>query len=317
MLRLYRFFIHPFVFWSLTIILCAMSLSFILPLPLLIAKQFRAYAIPWMFVCLGLAMIFLIISQKKLMYVAIACCAAMALFLLNSFNTNIKLANHDNLHSISIAFINPSISNGHIQQIIQQIQFTQADLVVVEEFTPEWMELGEWLSSNYSFSMKEMRIDPLGKAIFSKFNFTDQNIYKILQNPVLSIGLVSSANDSFKIFASNSLPPVTMNGYQKLKIYLDSLAHTINSFYGPRVLCADLNIVPWSSELLQFKSNTDFNSSRRDNTQGLIQNSLFGIFNTPKNEIMYSKNLECSWFQVMEDGDKNPFGIFGRYQLKF
>ena len=155
-----------------------------------------------------------------------------------------------------------------------------------------------------------------GKAILSKIPLFYNDTIKTNGNSILKSSIQYENLDTIDIFICNSLPPITMQDYKKLTENLKTLSEYIGTRNKRSIIGANLNIVPWSPELLQFKSKSNFNSSRRDNSQSHLTMSFFGIFNTPKNEILFSQDMDCNQFNIIVDNNENPIGLFGRYYLK-
>ncbi|MBK8154181.1 MAG: endonuclease/exonuclease/phosphatase family protein [Saprospiraceae bacterium] len=311
-----KFFNQSIVTWVVAGMIILVTALFIFPPENLLIKQLSQFAVHWIFATLILGIFFLIVDNDHLLYISFAACGFMSLFLMRSYNTSLKLAISDNVHSVSVAFMNPSICTDDEIAIIQNIRKFNPDIVVLEEFTPDWLSLSEEIKNSHPNFLELMRIDPLGKAIYSKNEIFKKDTFDLALSPVIYAGILTKGKDTFYMGACNLLPPITLSSYRKLSSYLDTLSQTVFPTFKNNLLCANLNIIPWSGELLHFKAMTNMASSRRDNNLGQDKSSFFGIFNAPKNEILFSETMECAMFQVMKDSHENPFGIFGRYQIR-
>lgn len=302
--------------WLVICIILLVSILFLFPPNYFFLRQVSGYTVHWMFICLIIGIIALFINHERLLYVCFFSTGIIAFFLMNSFNTDLKLANMNNPSSVSILFANLTLSGDEENATFNTIFNNDADIIILEELTPDKIELLRKVRYRYPYQSMLPRIDPLGKAVISKFEMYQESSFGIFGNPILNIGIINYMNDSFKILVSNSLPPITLNSYKKINQFLDSLATKINMDYGYLLLAANFNLVPWSKELRNFRLKSDLVASRRDNNEGITNNNAFGFLNTPNNEIFYSKNLECSVLNVLKDSNKNAFGLFGRYQKR-
>ncbi|MGB4968443.1 MAG: hypothetical protein WBO31_02850 [Saprospiraceae bacterium] len=302
--------------WIIISVIILISLVFLFPPNYLIVREYSGYAIHWMLICLIIGIISLFIGNEKILYSSFFASGLIAFFLMNSFNTDLRLASFNNPSSISVLFANLTLSNDDENKTMNTIYLIDADIVLIEELTPDKIKLLQEIRSKYPYQSMLPRVDPLGKAVLSKFKFYEESSFGIFGNPILNLGVINDTNDSFKILVSNSLPPITLNSYQKLNLFLDSLAVKIKLDFPNVLLAANFNLVPWSKELRNFRIQTGLVASRRDNNEGESNSGAFGILNTPNNDIFYSKGLECSRFNVLKDTKDNAFGLYGRYQRR-
>lgn len=293
-----------------------MSLLFLFPPDFLLAKQFSGFAIHWMFICLILGIVSLFIGNEKFMHTGFLSSGIIAFYLMNSFNTDLRLANFNNSNAITVLFANLTLGDDNEEKTLSSLYLKDADVIVIEELTPDQAQLLTRLKARYPFQLSFPRVDPLGKAVLSKLNFINQNTTEIHGIPVLHVQFANDSKDSFNLIVSNCLPPITMSSYQNVSFFLDSLATLIAGEYKNTIVAANFNLVPWSRELRNFRVKAGLISSRRDNTEGSSNTKAFGILNTPNNEIFYSKELECSMFHVVNDSKSQQLGLYGRYQRR-
>lgn len=302
--------------WLTGVLFVTITLLLIFQLDYYYLRAMSGYSVYWMFFTLLAGIFFLIVGSDRLLYLSFGCAAIMAIFLMRSFNTNLRLADMNDGHSITLLFVNPNLSNDIPDLTYKKIQSTDADVVVLEELSPDWLWICESLKFKYPFQLKDVRIDPLGKAILSKFPYFKEEKVELFNIPILKMYIPNLNKDSLVIVASNTLPSFTMSAFQKMNVFLDSLAMFHSESQYPQLLAADFNLIPWSKELLGFKAKTGLISSRRDNNQGNFSGSIFSFLHAPNNEIFYSKHMECARFSIVEDEQSNPIGLFGRYQIK-
>ena len=302
--------------WSMVGFIITMSMLFLFPPDYLLAKQFSGFAIHWMVVCLIFGILALFLRNDKFMYTCFFSSGVIAFYLMNSFNTDLRLANFNNNNAITVLFANLTLGDDNEEKTLSSIYEQDADVIIIEELTPDGVHLLQKIKTRYPYQFMMPRIDPLGKAVISKFNFQSKNYFEIHGIPVLQLEMVNETKDSFNIIVSNCLPPITMSSYQTVSLFLDSLASLITNKYQNAIVAANFNLVPWSKELRKFRIKSRLNSSRRDNTEGSSNTNAFGILNSPNNEIFYSKKLECSMFHVINDSRSNQLGLYGRYQKR-
>lgn len=302
--------------WSIAICIILISCVFLFPPEYLLANQISRYAIHWMFLCLMLGIMFMFMDWEKLLFISFSCAGLLASFLLYSYNSSISLASDSSNESLSIAFVNPSLSTDDFDQTYKLIISQNPDVLIVEEVTPEWRWLMEELKERFGNNVVLNRVDPFGKAIFSKFELNEIDTFDQNGNPILSLKVKFRDQKNLHIAVANSLPAVTKSDLKKLNSRLLELSTIINAIKSAHILSANLNLVPWESQLREFKVNTSLTSSRRDQNDGSSNTQIWNILNVPMNEIYFSEELECSAFKEIIDSRNNSIGLFGRYQYK-
>lgn len=297
------------------LVVCVSSL-FLLPIEMLIAKQISSYAIHWMFICLIAGIAALFFGREMIMYTCFVCAGVLSFFLMNSFNTTLKLPSNSNTQSIEVVFANLSLSTDKATIALNSIMQTDADVVILEEFTPSVLNQLDQLKWSYPHRYVLPRMDPFGKAVLSKHPVFNQS-QEIKSNiPYITFGVAHEGWDSFYFFVVNTPPPITMGSFRELNIFLDSLATDIHRQDNKLLVAADFNLVPWSRELRNFKINSGLEASRRDNTDATVGNKTIDLLNAANTEIYLSNLLECYSFNVISDTKGNPIGISGKYQEK-
>ncbi len=302
--------------WTMAIVIILINCLFIFPPEYLLAKQISKYAVHWMFICLGLGIIFMFMNLEKLLYTSFISSGLIAFLLLYSYNSSFSHATRQQKEAITVAFINPTWSTSNEFETRNVILGLSADVILLEEVTPEWHEILDSLSIKYPYHSIVKRIDPYGKAIFSKLKIESIDTLKIQNKPILIANAILSENQKLYIAIVNELPSITMSDFKKINFLLDELARIFTHLGKSIILGANLNLVLSSRELRDFRIKTNLTPSRRDNNDGRYDNSFWSIFNTPKNEIFYSEQLECTEFQELTDNNLKPIGLVGRYQIK-
>ena len=178
------------------------SLVFLFPPNYLIVREYSGYAIHWMLICLIIGIISLFIGNEKILYSSFFASGLIAFFLMNSFNTDLRLASFNNPSSISVLFANLTLSNDDENKTMNTIYLIDADIVLIEELTPDKIKLLQEIRSKYPYQSMLPRVDPLGKAVLSKFKFYEESSFGIFGNPILILGVINEYIDNFKIFFS-------------------------------------------------------------------------------------------------------------------
>ncbi len=248
------------------------------------------------------------------MFTSFAACAGLCLFLKYTTNSELALAQPTNDVAIDVAHFNVSATDDY-QFIIDEILNSHADLISLQEVTPDWdMVLRENLNEVYPYSKTVVRADPFGLAVYSKlpFNSVDTFVCAGVPNIVGTIAL-SGSSQEICFITSHALPPFYTSDYKRLRKHLHRIASYSNESSCPVLTIGDYNAVPWSYEIQDFRSVANLMDSRR----GFFPNpnGSFSIFKLPSDHIFYSNQLECIYFEDMEHIDAGHIGVRGAYQF--
>ncbi|GLR17802.1 endonuclease/exonuclease/phosphatase family protein [Portibacter lacus] len=258
---------------------------------------------------LFLGFLFLIISEKRLLLTSFACCGMLCLFLKQSSNNNLILPKVNQSEKVSIAHFNTSSSTLGYASMLEAVISSDADIVSFQEVTPDWdMYLNNNLKALYPYSARNVRIDPYGMEIFSKFPIVEYDTFHYDEIPHQMVNINVSENNNINIISAHVLPPLGKRLNERAKKHLQTIANKISSLPSPSIVLGDFNLVYWSNEIVHFREQAQLENSRRDVSQNLL--------NVPYDHIFYSNKLECTSFRDISDSTSNHLGIVGTYQIK-
>jgi endonuclease/exonuclease/phosphatase (EEP) superfamily protein YafD len=305
---------QKYITHSLSFILFLGLAICILPFDHFVFKVGSQYSVQIMLSYLALGLVFLMIKGYRLMYVSFVCCALLCLFLKYSTNSNIaplKLATEE---TIDIAHFNVSASLDY-EDMIKEILNSDADLVSLQEVTPDWeIVLKESLQERYPYSKTVVRFDPFGLAVYSKLPLNNLDTFVCANVPNI-IGTVDIAKSNKEIcfITSHALPPFYSSDYKRLRKHLHRIADFVKKSSCPVITIGNYNAVPWSYEIQDFRSVSHLNDSRR----GFLptSNGSFSIFQLPSDHIFHSDQLDCIRFEDLNDQNLGHIGIKGSYQF--
>ncbi len=303
-----------YIHLSLSVLIILGALVCVFPPDFFIFKMSARFAVQIMLSYLALGLIFLSFKSYKLMFTSFACCAGLCLFLKYTTNSDLALAAPSNEEAISIAHFNVSASDDY-DFIIDEILKADADLISLQEVTPDWgIVLKESLIEKYPYSKTVVRFDPFGLAIYSKLPFSNIDTFVCDNVPnIFGTLKLEESNREICFITSHALPPFYTSDYQKLRKHLRRIASFSNESDCPVITMGDYNAVPWSYEIQDFRSVSNLSDSRR----GFFPNSngSFSIFQLPSDHIFYSNQLKCIHFEDMEHTEAGHLGVKGAYQF--
>ncbi len=282
----------------------------IIPNDLSLSKFTSNYAVQIMLSYLFLGTLFLLLKQQKLMLTSFLCSAALCLFLKAYSNGAIMLPKQTSDAALKVAYINTADADGDYNQLMHSILESDADLIAVQEVTPDWKEvLITSLTEKYPYQKVVTRIDFFGQAVFSKHPFLEIDTfhYKEIPNIKGSIRLPKT-QEAITFVAAHTMPSFESTSFYKdLREHLNTIVDKLQDVDGPKITLGAFNTVEWSTELQDFRKILRLNSSRRGTNP-------FGQI--PYEHIFYSSNLECVGFHSILSIEGSHVGIHGTYQFR-
>ncbi len=286
-------------------------------------KLGASYAVHLMFGYLFIGILFLMLKQSNLMFTSFACCAGLCIFLKSSANPELILPAKTNEESVKVAHFNISTFGDDYDQILNTILKTDADVVSIQEITPDWNDFikNSLIKKQYPHDVSLVRIDPFGLAVYSKYEFTSVDTFYYNNNPnfrnIPNLHcVINSPREKRKVnfISSRTYPPFNSTAYQHLRDHMVFIAKKISTITGPVITFGDYNAVPWSKEVIEFKDLAQLNDSRRSHTPSFKEGS-FMLFHLPIDHIFFSDQLRCVEFNNLHTPGSNHIGIDGTYQF--
>ena len=188
-------------------------------------KKTSEFAVHLMFGLLGLSFVFLIFNQRRLMFISMVACGFLAFYLKTASNSNMILPQVNNLPKFKIAHFNLSSFNVYNATFEEIIKEYDCDFISFQEYTPDWHAfVQKKLLIQYKYSYTNLRIDPFGMAVYSKFPIKDVQIFHYKEIPNLNIKVDTKYQD-LEIVSSYIAPPRISPGHNAAD-HLDAVSYT-------------------------------------------------------------------------------------------
>jgi len=239
----------------------------------------------------------------------------------HSRNTIIKLhlgSDFDPDHGwgpqLACALINLSLSED-LEVTTQTIHNTQADVIVFQEYTPDWDDfLRDEISELYPYRAYMTRIDPFGMAWYSRYPIMLADTFSAADIPNLLINIELQPGTLVNLISVHTRVPSDANAYRNIRQHFHEVSQHIYALDYPVVVVGDLNLPSWTNEVMEFKLQSKLKDSRRDIVPASMQGS-FSLLKVPVDHIFFSSDLECTSFQEISGREDGHLGIIGSYQL--
>jgi len=271
-------------------------------------RKVSEYSVHIMLGMLVFSMLAMVARKSKVMFMGLACTAALCVFLKNASLNTLNYSEANKESKLNVAHINLGNITFEFDEIADLLEEEAIDIISFQEFTPDWhVFLHEKLKNTYRYSKTEVRIDPYGLAVFSKMPIVVSDTFLCEGIPNLNV-IVEKEGKHFELISSYLTPALDNKSLTIASKQLSRIAEKINSSEQPLIALGEYNMVYWANEIRSFRSKTNLQNSRRDLVEGNLR--------VPYDHIFFSSNLECTQFKEMKGASQNYIGIMGTYQIK-
>jgi endonuclease/exonuclease/phosphatase (EEP) superfamily protein YafD len=165
--------------------------------------------------------------------------------------------------SLKLLLANVHAGNDRYDEFLRLIDESQADVIVLQEMTPNWLGYVGPALVDYSHRLTVPRDDPFGIGIFSRNPLLSA---RSIDSPPLGLPTLEVTIEVFDrpltLIATHPMPPIGRDGYAARNEHLRSIGTLVNE-RGADVLVGDLNTTMWSSTYRALEDSTGLRNSRR------------------------------------------------------
>ena len=285
----------------------AMTLMIIIAPQIDIIRNASRYLVHIMLGFFGLGFLFLIVDKRKLIFTCFGLSAMLCVFLKDQSNMDLVsplLSKNPKIEIININLGNAEDGLG----LIDVISNHQADIWSFQELTPDWADIiSKALETRFPYKFVQVRIDPYGKAIYSKFPIKAIDTIKFENH--YDVGADILVEDKpFHIVSSYLIPALNKTSLSKARRQLSLLSDNVASHQERCLVFGEFNMVYWDEEIIRFRTENSLNNSRKD----IMPTTL----RVPFDHIFYSEDLNCIQFKDVISSGGTKYGSSGTYQIK-
>ena len=309
---------HNAVQVSLIALILGTALLCIFTPDVFLLKRGANFAVQIMLAMLFASFLFMVLNQRRLMFTSLFATALLSFYLKSTSDQSIRFPNVNKQPQISVAHIDLSLSDDYTETM-HTIWSTDVDVISFQEYTPDWHNyLKNELSDRYPYRSSMTRIDPYGMALYSKLpvtNFDTLLLSDLDEIPCLHATLRVDRETDIHLISAHTVPPVNSLAYERIREQFKMISDYLDGLTGPVITLGDFSLPSWSEEIKDFKFRNKLVDSRRDIVPPAVNKPVL-MFKIPIDHIFYSKEIECTAFNVIDGKSTNHLGILGKYQLK-
>ncbi len=304
---------HDLIFYPVVALLVITTALIIIQPENAAFRIFTNHAVEIMFGILGMGLLFLFTKWHSLMFFAFSCTGLLCLFLKTSTNPAPTYAKPNLTEDLEVIHLN--ISNydwGDYDELSDIILNSSADLVSVQEVTPDWdMMLKMSLKDSFPHMSSLASISFNGLAVFSKLPLINLDTFYHQNIPNLTGQVKMGIEGRKKIrFVTTYTNPSFDNDkfYQELKEHFTTIIGRLKETKGPLIAFGTYNIRAFTPEMKYFTNALGLYNSKR---------SINPLNEFSYEHIFHSEHLECSNFgELYTEDNQNMIGLNVKLQYK-
>ncbi|MBK9177104.1 MAG: endonuclease/exonuclease/phosphatase family protein [Flavobacteriales bacterium] len=209
----------------------------------------RSFALWW---CVGLAGVLLLAFWKRRAWIAMSSGLGVALVLPLIHVPSQQSLLVPGAGGLRIAHLNVLQPNMQHEEVIAAVLRTDADLISVQEVSPEWAAvLRASLGRLFPHQLIAPRSDCYGIALLSRRPLRQARIITMAGAPLIEAE-VELDGSPVRIFTVHASSPGGYGHFRRRNAQLAELAHRIASSMQPTVIVGDLNTVHWDDAYRRF-----------------------------------------------------------------
>ncbi|MEL7021043.1 MAG: endonuclease/exonuclease/phosphatase family protein [Bacteroidota bacterium] len=266
-----------------------------------------------------LGMLFLLLRQPTLTFIAFGCCALLCLFMKFNSNTFGRTPILTDQPIFTAAHFNLSNSDPDPNVTFTAMTDTNADLISVQEVTPLWDSLlHAMLTPQYPHAYRVVDIGLYGMAVYSKRPFVELDTFRYQNIPNI-IGRVAGESEGeewINFIISHTMPALSSDTYAHLQKHLQLLAQRCQQISEPLVTLGQYNAVTWSNVIQNFREQSRLSDSRQL-TRTQWNGGVLPFFDVPEDYIFYSpSHFNCLEFKTLRSEHAPHIGIKAMLQRR-
>jgi len=207
------------------------------------------------------------------------------------------------LITVNVSFLQFSAKRFH-----EIVRTADADIVVVQEFTPHAAEVLAELDNVYPHSLKFPADGPYGIALWSRFEFESAVPFALARRPALE-ARIRGPSGVFTIIGVHLDAPTSMRRAAARNEELKQLALRSAATEGPLVVAGDFNTTPYSPYFADWLAASGLTDSRRGRTLSISWPSMLPMFGIPIDHVAVSHDFRILAHRRLPSFDSDHFGV--------
>ncbi len=253
--------IYKFTVFTLTCVVVLTLLSqFGNHLYLELTTHFRLQYIIASLVVAGMLMIF---QSWKFLPIALLCAGLNFVYVLPYYRAVPQAESDSSSVRLRLFHANVLKVNKNYKRLFELVLKNDADVVVLQEFTPEWASEAKVLEEKYPYFELCPRPSGAGMALFSRYPISSREVLQL--DETTHIGIVAKLDVQGKgitVLAIHPTVPLTKFKFVNRNRQFEGSAKLLKNISGPKLLIGDLNTSMWSPYFVNLVKDSGLRDAR-------------------------------------------------------
>ena len=163
-----------------------------------------------------------------------------------------------------LLFANVRTANRQHDRLLELVEKTQPDVIVLAEVSDRWMASLESLPEDYKIAAAAPRWDNFGIAVLSRVPGTRAEVKYFGPSGFPSVvAQVGGGPDAFGLVGTHPAPPMREIARAERDEQMREIAEYVATMRGPKLVAGDFNMTSWAPAFGDFIAATGLRDSRR------------------------------------------------------
>jgi endonuclease/exonuclease/phosphatase (EEP) superfamily protein YafD len=258
------------------------------------------FRLQYVLAAIACAVVLTVLQSWKFLPIAILCAVLNAVYLSPYFSSKANAGLQQEGVRVRLFHANVLYNNRNYKALLEAVDQSNADIVLLQEVTGEWSEHIKDLSTKFPYFAVEPRQGGAGIAMFSRYPIDDLERLKLDETSHLALLARVKVNErTLAVLSMHPTTPITSLKFKNRNQQFSEAADLLKKIDGPKVLIGDLNITMWSPYFRQLVET----SGLRDSRQGFGLNASWPVplpsfLRLPIDHCLVSKDIQVDQFQL-------------------
>jgi endonuclease/exonuclease/phosphatase (EEP) superfamily protein YafD len=253
-----------------------------------LASHFR---VQYVVVAVVLAIVLAVQRQPAWAAVLVACAALSAWPVLPYVGSPVQSARAAaGRPTIKVLSANVLYHNHETGRFLDILRRESPDVVLLDEFTPEWRAKLDEVRKAYPYHLEQPRLDAFGIALYSRFELESVRPFALGPTTAIEARLRTPAGDA-TVVGVHLRSPGSPRRAAVRNWQLRALADHVAAIPGPLIVMGDFNVTPYSPYYTDWLARTGLTDTRRGRTLSPSWPAFFPVLAIPIDHCAVSRDV--------------------------
>ena len=276
-------------------------------------ELFTHFRLPYLFVFTFVLLITLLVSQWKRSIAVGICLIIQILSVAPHYFPHFKDHREGQGTVLKVISFNVLSSNTEYERVLSFLEKEEADVILLQEINPAWMNSLKALRDKYPHRIEYPRQDNFGLLLLSKLPLASHEVVRIPEtNTPFIIANLDWNGENLRFFGAHPYTPLSAQGARSRNISLQIIKERSQTTSGLQIIAGDLNCSAFSPHFTSLKKGLrDSAAGRGYSATWQRKHPILGI---PIDHILTSEELVCNDFQIGQKNGSDHSPLIGIYQ---